>query len=145
MYFYPLLYGFQQLLKTHEAREPTSVSTFDLQGQLLAHVLRALSSFVEATGQNVLGPKMSKMCRALFECCWQHRNHELPIVRRQVVYGLSRVVLFLPTSETTYLSVKWMDMQQHLHQVHQRDVDHGCREAAAILLHSGAFVTSVCQ
>ncbi|ETW07136.1 hypothetical protein H310_01765 [Aphanomyces invadans] len=114
-----------------------------LDDLLMAHVLQTLSRVLEATGPHY--PAVLTMGKRFLELLWSQRNHELPSVRRQIFFGLSRVLLVLPSfawqEEVDQLNLgpQLVPFLQHHTAM---DPDGGCRAAAKLLL---ATVTSTDQ
>ncbi|ETV71371.1 hypothetical protein H257_13269 [Aphanomyces astaci] len=148
-FFFPLLNPLQAKLMLHATRPQTrllkpqaSPSWGEDTGQrhvlddlLMAHVLHTLARVLEATGKN--SPHVVSMGKRFLELLWSQRSHALPSVRRQVFFGLSRVMLVLP-SFVWQEEVDRLNLGPHLVpflQYHKdMDPDGGCRTAANLLL-----------
>ncbi|OQR82838.1 telomere length regulation protein TEL2 [Achlya hypogyna] len=126
LYFYPLLLPLQAQLRADSLRP--------LEHVLMAHIFQTLAAVLEASG--VHGTQTIPMATAYLELIWSQRMHEIPSVRRQVLFGLSRVLLVLPPFAWRE-AVERLDMQTtlaaYLSQLQQWDPDHGCRAAAKLL------------
>ncbi|EQC27502.1 hypothetical protein SDRG_14704 [Saprolegnia diclina VS20] len=138
LFFYPLLLP----LQTQLANAASSMHSLD--HVLMAHVFQTLAAVLETSGQH--GPRTIAMATAFLELIWSQRTHELPSVRRQVLFGLSRVLLVLPgfawSEQVARLGLQ-TSLVPYLDQLRQWDPDHGCRSAAGLLLttvDTGAFL-----
>ncbi|OQR96613.1 synaptic vesicle glycoprotein [Thraustotheca clavata] len=129
LYFYPLFGPLRS--------QVVEGSLHSLDHVLMAHIFRTLASVLEASGRH--GPQTILMAKHFLELIWSQRMHEIPSVRRQVLYGLSRVILVLPTfawkEEVARLNLE-SSLVPYLGQIQQWDPDDGCRSAAKLLLSS---------
>ncbi|KAH9196262.1 hypothetical protein AeNC1_001781 [Aphanomyces euteiches] len=135
-FFFPLLNPLESKL-IQQSASTWNQEKYLLDDLLTAHVMHTLSVVLESTGKN--SPQIPTMGKRFLALIWSQRNHAIPSVRRQVLFGLSRALLVLPTfvwsEEVERLQMR-QDLVIYLQQEMQFDPDDGCRQAAKVLLSS---------
>ncbi|KAH9089193.1 hypothetical protein Ae201684P_001399 [Aphanomyces euteiches] len=135
-FFFPLLNPLESKL-IQQSASTWNQEKYLLDDLLTAHVMHTLSVVLESTWKN--SPQIPTMGKRFLALIWSQRNHAIPSVRRQVLFGLSRALLVLPTfvwsEEVERLQMR-QDLVIYLQQEMQFDPDDGCRQAAKVLLSS---------
>uniref|UniRef100_A0AAV1VET6 Telomere length regulation protein conserved domain-containing protein n=1 Tax=Peronospora matthiolae TaxID=2874970 RepID=A0AAV1VET6_9STRA len=132
-FFSPLLFGYVKYVQKHSTgSDTTGKSRSELEQTFLAHLLHTLSSFVECSGH---APQTTAMAKCLLEFCWSERANANAEVRRQVLFGLSRVLLVVPPAllQREMGDTLIRQVAPWISHVQQQDPDAGCREAARLL------------
>ncbi|CAH0482203.1 unnamed protein product [Peronospora belbahrii] len=132
-FFSPLLFGYVKYVRKHSAHSGTTSerSRSEVEQTLLAHLLHALASFVECSGN---APRTMAMAKCLLEFIWTERANTNAEVRRQVLFSLSRVLLVAPPALLWQEAGEILaEVAPWLRQIQKRDPDAGCREAAQLL------------
>ena len=132
-FFSPLLFGYVQYVRKHSVgSDTTGKSRSEVEQTFLAHLLHALASFVECSGP---APQTMAMAKCLLEFVWSERANTNAEVRRQVLFGLSRVLLVGPPALLQQEMGETLAKQvaPWIYHIQKHDPDAGCREAARLL------------